>query len=190
MTVGLFAFEVFIWKWSKTDPFWPCIHIFPLWKRIFSTILIKTKKSENGALWKRSVFSVSTKNGDILKRVTFLCWIAIEYNGIVAFKLAIGTFLTTDNKRHCFEKGSTKPFSWSNVNVSRFHSVFICKRTSFSWTKMDRNENKIFFQSLCSGFVTFGRNFMTKESSNGRRHFIKFHSASVVRSNIKLKASL
>ena len=65
---------VYIWKRSKTSPFLPCAHIAPLWKRGFSKTLMKTFKFENGAFWKRSVFSVNTKNGDIWKRCTFLCW--------------------------------------------------------------------------------------------------------------------
>ena len=52
---------------------WPCVHIAPLWKRSFSKTLMKTHKFENGAFWKRTVFSVNTKNGDIWKRFTSLC---------------------------------------------------------------------------------------------------------------------
>ena len=45
----------------------------PLWKRGFSKTLMKTHEFENGAFWKRSIFSVNAKNGDIWLRYTFLC---------------------------------------------------------------------------------------------------------------------
>ena len=110
-----------LWKRSKIYLFWPCVHISPLRKRSFSKTLMKMHKFENGEFWKRSVFSVNTKNRDIWARFKFLCWKAIEYNGIVVFKLTIGAFLTAANKRHCFEKG---------IN----NTVFLeqCERLSFS----------------------------------------------------------
>ena len=83
--------SVFIWKRSKTYPFWPCVHIAPLWKRSFSKMLMRTHKFQNSAFWKRSVFSVSTKNGDIWKRCTLLCWKAIHYNGFQTRDLHFST---------------------------------------------------------------------------------------------------
>ena len=68
-------------------------------------------------------------------------WKAIEYNNIVAFKLAIGAFLTATNKRHCFEKGLTTPFCWSNVNAYRFHSEFIRKRIETKTEQSERGLN-------------------------------------------------
>ena len=63
---------------------------------------MNTHEFENGAFRKRFVLSVNAKNGDIQKRFTFLCQ-AIT----IAFKVAIGAFLTDINKRLCFEKGLT-----------------------------------------------------------------------------------
>ena len=42
--------------------------------------------NENGAFWKQSVFNVNTKNGDVWKRFTFLCWKAVESNVIMSIQ--------------------------------------------------------------------------------------------------------
>ena len=107
--------SVFIWKWSKTYPFWPCVHIAPLWKWSFSNTRMETHKFENGAFWKWSVFSVNTKNGDIWKRCTFPRWKAVHCNCI---KVTIGTFSTAANKGIVFKKELTTMLRWSNVNVN------------------------------------------------------------------------
>ena len=86
--------------------------------------------NENGAFWKRSVFSVSTKNGDLWKRFTFLCWKAIENNGIMAFKFAISAFMAAANKRYCFEKGINNTVLLEQCECHCFHSVFIWKRSN------------------------------------------------------------
>ena len=84
-------------KRSKTYPFWPCVHTAPLSIRSFSKTLTKKHRFENGAVWKRSFFSENTKYGGIWKkrinsfnfstshvwkRFTFLCWKAVDDNGI------------------------------------------------------------------------------------------------------------
>ena len=119
--------STFTWKRSKTNPFWPCVHNAPLWKRSFSKTLPKTHKFETSAFWKRSVFIMSTKNGGIWKCFTFLCWKAIDYNGIQTLDWLL---LTATDKGIVLKGGFKAPFCWSSVFAYRFHGVFIWKRSN------------------------------------------------------------
>ena len=115
-------YSVFVRKRIYFSQFLALPSINPLWQwRILKT-LMKMKPNENELFWKRIIFSVNTKNGDIWKKV-----LLFEKRPIALFSWSKCEFHSVSNHFHLRTDQS-----------ERGH-----KQASLSPAKTDQNENRV-----------------------------------------------